>query len=109
MLTRVIVSSYVWLIETALWFAIALSAVVGYQFTVPVMNAAGAVLTPEFGWKLLGALLLPVVTFMVLAVATGPFLILVDIRQAVRNIDARLEREADVSRTPASERKEPSI
>ena len=109
MLTRVIVSSYVWLLETALWLTIVLSAVVGYQFTVPVLNAAGAVPTPEFGWKLLGALVLPVITFMVLAIASGPFLILVDIRQVVRNIDARLEREANVSRTPLSERREPSI
>ena len=109
MLTRLIVSSYVWLLEIALWLTIVLLAVVGYQVTVPVMNAAGAVPTPEFGWKLVGAFVLPVVTFLGLAVVTGPFLILMDVRQAVRSIEARLDREANARQTPASERREPSI
>ena len=109
MLTRLIVASYAWLLETALWFALALAGVVGYHFTVPVMNAAGAVLTPEFAWKVLGALVFPVITFLVLAAITGPFLILMDVRQAVRNIEARLERGEDVRGSLPFERREPSI
>jgi len=92
MLTRLIVASYVWLLETALWLTIALAAVVGYHITVPVMSAAGATLAPEFAWKLLGALVLTVITFLVLAVVTGPILILIDVRQAVRSIEAKLDR-----------------
>jgi hypothetical protein len=108
MLTRLIVASYVRLLEAAMWASLALAGVVGYHVTVPIMNAAGAVLTLEFAWKVLGALVFPVVTFLVLAVITGPFLILVDIRQTIRNIEARLERRDDVDRPLPFERKEPS-
>jgi len=109
MLTRLIVASYVWLLEAALWATIALAAVAGYNLTVPVMSAAGAALTPEFAWKLLGALVFTAITFLVLAVVTGPILILIDIRQAARSIQARLEQEEDLRRSPPSERREPSI
>lgn len=109
MLTRLIVAFYAWLLETALWFTIAVTAVVGYHVTVPVMSAVGAVLTHEFAWKVLGALVLPVIAFLVLAVLTGPYLILMDVRQAVRSIEARLDRGEDVRRSPPSDRREPSI
>jgi uncharacterized membrane protein len=109
MLTRLIVSSYVWIIETALWVTITVSAVVGYQVSVPAMAAAGATVAPEFGWRVLGALVLPVFTFLVWAVFAGPALILVDVRQALRSIEARLKQAADASRTSSSERSEPSL
>jgi len=108
MLTRLIVALYAWLLETALWLTLTLAGVVGYHVTVPIMNDAGAVLTPEFAWKILGALVFPVIAFLVLAVIIGPFLILMDLRQAVRNIEARLERGEDVSKSFPFERREPS-
>jgi hypothetical protein len=73
------------------------------------MNNAGAVLANEFAWKLFGALLFPVITFLVLAVITGPFVVLVDVRQAVRRIEARLERGEDVSASLPLERREPTL
>ena len=109
MLTRLIVASYAWLVETALWLSIGLAAVVGYHVTVPVASAAGAVLTPEFAWKLLGALALAAVAFLLLAVVTGPLLVLMDIRQTVRSIEARLETEDSLRRAPGAERMEPSL
>jgi len=108
MLTRLVVALYAWLLETALWLMLTLAGVVGYHFTVPLMNDAGAVLTPEFAWKIFGALVFPVITFLVLAVIIGPLLILMDVRQAVRNIEARLERGEDVSKSLPFERREPS-
>ena len=109
MLTRVIVATYVWLLEIALWLSLAVAAVVGYRITVPVMNAAGAVVAPEFAWNLLGALVLAAVTFLALAVVVGPVLILIDVRQAVRRIEASVDRREDSGRSLSSERKEPSI
>ena len=109
MLTRLIVASYVWLLEAALWFMLAVGGVVGYHVTVTLMNAVGAQLTPEFAWKMLGALVFLVITFLVLAVITGPLLVLMDVRQAVRNIEARLERGEAVRGSLPFERREPSI
>ena len=109
MLTKLIVALYAWLLETALWLMLALAAVTGYQVTVPVMNAAGAVVTPEFAWKIFGALVFPVIAFFVLAVIMGPFLILMDVRQAVRSIKATCERREDVSKSLPFERRDPSF
>ena len=109
MLTRLIVASYAWLLEAALWLTLALSSVAGYHVTVPLMNDAGAVPTYELAWKLFGALLFPILTFLALAVLIGPLLILVDIRQAARHIEARLARGEDL-RTPLPlERREPTL
>lgn len=108
MLTKLIVALYAWLLETALWSMLTLAGFVGYHVTIPIMNEAGAVLTPEFAWKILGALVFPVITFLILAVIIGPLLILVDVRQAVRNIEARLERGEDVSKSRPIERRDPS-
>jgi hypothetical protein len=109
MLTRLIVASYAWLLEIALWLMLAVAGLAGYHGTVPLMHAAGAVPTSEFAWQVVGALVFPVVTFLLLAIATGPLLLLVDIRQSVRSIEARLERgESDRGSLPF-ERKEPSI
>ena len=109
MLTRLIVASYVWLVEIVLWLMLILAGVWGYHETVPIMNAVGAVVSPEFAWKILGALVFPVIAFLVLAVISGPFLILVDVRQAVRNIEARLEGGGDVRKPLPFERREPSL
>ena len=109
MLTRLIVALYAWLLETALWLTLILAGVVGYHVTIPIMNDAGAVLTPEFAWKILGALVFPVITFLVLAVIIGPLLILMDVRRAVRNIEARLEQGKDVSKSLPFERRDPSL
>ena len=109
MLTKLIVASYAWLLEIALWFALVFASIVGYHITVPIMSAAGVVLTPEFGGQILGALIFPVITFPVLAAIAGPFLVLIDVRQAVRSIEARLERGVDVRESLPYERREPSI
>ena len=109
MLTKLIVALYVWLLEIALWLMLTLASVLGYHVTVPIMNDAGAVLTNEFAWKILGALVFPVIAFLLLAVIIGPFLILVDVRNAVRNIETRLERGKDVSESPPLRRREPSF
>jgi hypothetical protein len=109
MLTRLIVALYAWLLEIVLWLTLPLASVVGYYFTVPIMNAAGAILTPEFAWRILGAFVFPVITFLVLVVFIGPLLILMDVRQAVRNIETRLERGEDVRKSLPFERREPSI
>ncbi len=109
MLTRLIVVSYAWLVETALWITLALSCVAGYHATVPLMNKMGAVLANEFTWKILGALFFPVVTFVGLAVIFGPLLVLFDTRQAVRNIEARLGQGEDARKSLSTERREPHI
>ena len=109
MLTKLIVALYVWLLEVALWLTLPLAGVFGYRVTVPILNDAGAVLTNEFAWKICGALVFPFITFLGLVVIFGPFLILVDVRNAVRNIEARLEREKDVRNPLPLERREPSF
>ena len=108
MLTKLIVALYVWLLEITLWLTLPLAGVLGYHATVPMMNDAGAVLANEFAWKICGALVFPIITFLVLALITGPLLVLVDVRNAVRNIEARLERGRDVSSSLLFERREPS-
>lgn len=109
MLTRLIVALYAWLLEIALWLMLPLAGVMGYHVTVPLMINAGAVLTNEFAWKLCGALFFPVVAFLVLAVVIGPLLILVDIRQAVRRIEARLEKREASSTSLPIKRREPTL
>ena len=58
MLTRLIVVSYVLWVEIVLWLVLILAGVWGYYEIVPIMDAAGAVVSPEFVWRILGALLL---------------------------------------------------
>jgi hypothetical protein len=90
MLTRLIVASYGWLLEVALWATLALAGIAGYNATVPILNALGALPSPEFAWKILGACGFIVVGFLLLAVITGPLLVLIDIRHAVRSIEAKM-------------------
>jgi hypothetical protein len=107
MLSKLIVASYTLLLEISLWLALALAAITGYQVTVPMMERAGAVLANVFAWKICGALVFPSIAFLLLAAITGPLFILVDLRHAVRNIEARSREE--VTRSLPLERKEPSF
>ena len=112
MLTRLIVASYAWMLEAALWIALALACVAGYELTVPLMHSAGAIVTPVFAWRILGALVFVVIAFFFLAAFAGPVLVLMDIRQAVRSIEDRLERgppQEDMRGPVRFERREPSI
>ena len=110
MLTRLIVEVYVSIIEIYVWFMLLISGVVGYHVTVPILNAAGLILEHETAWKILGALLIPAATFLVLAVFLGPMLVLVDIRNSVRLIETKNGGGAGGSGSgdPPAERSEPS-
>jgi len=109
MLTRLIVASYAALLEFALWISLAIAGVVGYHATVPIMSAMGAILTPEVAWKFVGALSFMAATFLVLAVVTGPFLVLLDIRHTVRQIACAPGRGNEGRESSSYERRDPSI
>ena len=89
MLTRLIGDLYAWIIEIYLWFVVLISSVAGYHYTVPILNAAGLILENETAWKIYGALFFAVAAFLVSAVLTGPFLVLVDIRKSVRALEKK--------------------
>jgi hypothetical protein len=105
LLSRLIVASYALLLEISLWLALAVASITGYEATVPMMQSAGVLPEYEFAWKIIGALSFPVITFLLLAVITGPVFVLLDLRQAVRNIEAKARGEV-ISSLP--ERKEPT-
>jgi hypothetical protein len=109
MLTRLITLSYAWLLEVTLWVSLGFAGIAGYNVTVPVLQAMGASPSPEFTWKLLGACAFIGVVFLLLAVITGPLLILLDVRQAVRSIEAKLVGRAGVAESRPTGRREPSI
>ena len=73
------------------------------------MSELGAMVTPEIGWRLLGASVLSAIAFLVLAVVTGPLLLLVDLRRTVRQIAARLERDDEDRESPPYQRRDPSL
>ena len=106
MLIRLIVAAYPLLLEISLWLTLAVASIAGYEATVPLIHSAGAIPEPEFGWKIAGALAFSVIAFLSLAVVTGPLLMLVDIRRAVRSIEAKARAEA--SSSLLFERKEPT-
>src|SRR5688572_23598733 len=106
MLSRLIVASYAWLLEISLWLALAVASITGYERMVPVMRSAGLLPDHELAWKIVGALAFPVIAFLFLAVIYGPLFILVDLRRAVRNIEAKARGE--VISWLAPERKEPT-
>jgi hypothetical protein len=109
MLTRLIVNLYAWIIEISLWFMLLISGVAGYYYTVPILNAAGWILENETAWKIYGALLFAVATFLVSAVLTGPFLVLVEIRKSVRALEAKNSGSSSSSRVLPAEPREPSL
>ena len=88
MLTRLIVDLYGWIIEIALWFILLIASVAGFLSAVPMLKSAGAVLENELAWRILGAVVSPLVVFLVLVVLFGPILVLVDIRKSVRSLEA---------------------
>jgi hypothetical protein len=96
MLTRLITASYAWLLEVTLWVSLALAGIAGYSVTVPILQTMGASPYPELTWKLLGACAFICVAFLLLAVITGPLLILLDVRQTVRSIESKLSGRAPV-------------
>ena len=106
MLTRLIVDLYTWIIEISLWFVLAISGVAGYYVAVPMLNAAGWILQNETAWRIYGALLFAVFAFLVSAILTGPFLVLVDIRRSVKALETKNSSSSEV--LPA-ERKEPYL
>jgi len=105
MLSKLIVASYALLLEILLWLALAVASITGYQVTVPMMQNAGVLPTYEFAWQIIGALAFPVIAFLLLAWITGPLFVLLDLRHAVRNIEAKARGEV-ISWLP--ERKEPT-
>ena len=105
MLSRLIVASYTALLEISLWLALIVASLTGYEATVPMMLSAGVTPDHDFVWRIIGALAFPVITFLFMAVITGPLFVLVDLRRAVKNIEARARGE--VVGTLPSERKEP--
>ncbi len=109
MLTRLIVASYAWFLEVALWGSLALTGIAGYNATLPIIQALGVLPSPELAWKLFGACASIFVAFLFLAVITGPFLILMDIRHAVRRIEAKISDDKGAERSDPMERKEPTI
>jgi hypothetical protein len=89
MLTRLIVNLYAWLIEISLWFVVLISSVAGYHYAIPILNAAGMIPKNRMAWAILGALVCALAAFLLSAVLTGPFLVLVDIRKSVRALEGR--------------------
>ena len=73
-----------------------------------MMHRAGAPLENELAWRISGALAFPVIAFLLLAVITGPLFVLVDLRQAVRNIEAKTRGEL-TGPLRFDERKEPTF
>lgn len=88
MLSRLIVNVYGWIIEIWLLMALLISAAVGFNLTVPALKYTGAVLENELAWKILGAGAFPLISFLSLAVTFGPLLVLVDIRNRVKALEA---------------------
>ena len=110
MLTRLIVNLYAWIIEISLWFMLLISGVAGYYNTVPILNAAGWILENETAWKIYGALFFAVAAFLVLAMLTGPFLVLVDIRKTIRAFETKYGGSSSgSSRVLPAEPREPSL
>ena len=95
MLTRLIVVTYAWMVEAVLWVAVAVAAVAGYQITVPVMSSFGVTPTSELTWQILGAMLLPLFTLLVLAILAGPCVVenremILHTAERLKNISVKL-------------------
>ena len=87
MLSRLVVHLYPWIIEIYLWLALLMAGVIGYFLIVPLLNSTGAILENEAVWKVYGALFFGVATFLSAAAVIGPFLMLVDIRRAMKALE----------------------
>lgn len=89
MLTRLIVDFYTWIMELCLWLVLLIAAGTGFALAVPMLKSAGANFVNETAGRLVGALVFSGTAFLLLAVFTGPILILIDIRKSLRAIEAR--------------------
>jgi hypothetical protein len=89
MLSRFIVDLYTWIIEIFLWFMLLVSAAVGWRFTLPFLRGIGLIPGNEGAAMIAGALLAVVVTFLGLAIALGPLLVLFEIRRSVKVLEAK--------------------
>ncbi|MGD8476336.1 MAG: hypothetical protein PVI98_04260, partial [Burkholderiales bacterium] len=85
------------------------AAVIGYYFTVPLLEATGAILENEMAWKILGGLISSAVTFLMLAVVIGPILVLFDIRRSVRAIETKSSDSGSKGRGLPVEIREPFL
>ena len=74
MLTKLIVDLYGWIIEISLWFILLIAGIAGFHSLVPLLKRSGAILENELAWRILGAVVSPVVAFLILVVLFGPFL-----------------------------------
>lgn len=109
MLSKLIVNVYGWLIEIFLWVAILGSAVIGYNMPVPLIKGAGVIVANEMVWRVYAAIFMPAITFLVLAVAMGPLLLLVDIRKSVRALEASSQGSGGGSIVLPVDYKEPHL
>ena len=89
MLTKLVVHLYAWIIEVYLWLTLLVAGIVGYFMTVPLLNSAGAILENEVVWQIYGALFFVVATFLSAAALVGPLLMLVEIRESVKSLEAK--------------------
>lgn len=109
MLTRFIASSYAWLLEASLWLCLTLAGIAGYSATVPIIQALGGAPYPELIWQILGAITFIFIGFFLLAVVTGPLLILMDVRHAVKSIETKMVSREGREVVRETGRREPTI
>ena len=109
MLTRLIVDLYGWIIEISLWIILLIAGIAGFHGVVPILNSSGWVLENETAWRIFGAVVSPVVTFLVLVVLFGPILVLVDIRKSVKSLEAATRGSGSGGAALPIEYKEPHL
>jgi hypothetical protein len=105
MLTRLIPVIYIGIIEITLWLMLLIAGLVGYNATVPLLEAAGWIVANEVIWSIGGATLLVIATFLIAVGVTGPLLVLVDIRRSVKALEANIMSGSTEDLRP--DRKEP--
>jgi len=106
MLTRLIVDLYGWIIEISLCVVLLMAGIAGFLGVVPILKSSGCVLENETAWRILGAVVSPVVAFLVMVVLFGPILVLVDIRKSVRALEASARVDGSGGAVPPIEHRE---
>ncbi|HVY04537.1 MAG TPA: hypothetical protein VHB46_01050 [Burkholderiales bacterium] len=109
MLTKLVVDLYGWIIEIFLWFVLLIAAIAGFRSVVPILQSRGWILESDMGWRIAGAVVFPLATFLVLAVVLGPILLLVDIRKSVRSLEAAAQASRNDDSVPPIEHREPHL
>ena len=109
MLTKLIVDLYGWIIEISLWFILLIAGIAGFHSLVPLLKRSGAILENELAWRILGAVVSPVVAFLILVVLFGPILVLVDIRKSVRSLEAKIRSSGSDGAVLPIEHREPHL